>query len=113
MFKFDNVSGISQTKESKWKRNKWIGRNNKKISLKETKKRQKVHKEGRKPDPSLLQVRLGANFMKDLVVGVRHRLFFHAPLPRLSGAPANPPAIIEHVFKHFRRLSTHKISRVF
>jgi hypothetical protein len=46
--------------------------------------------------------------MKDLVVGVRHRFFFHAPLPRLSGAPANPPAIIKNVFKHFRRLSTQK-----
>jgi hypothetical protein len=65
-----------------------------------------VHQEGRKPDPSLLQVGLGANFVKDLVVGVRHRFFFHAPLPRLSGAPANPPAIIAHVFKHFRRLFT-------
>ncbi len=65
-----------------------------------------MHKEGRKLDPSLLQVRLGANFVKDLVVGVRHRFFFHAPLPRLSGAPANPPAIISHVFIHFRRWST-------
>jgi len=56
-----------------------------------------IKKWWRCPDPSLLQAGLGENFTKDLVVGVWQRLFFHASLPRLS-APANPPAIIAHVF---------------